>query len=102
MRLRLSRRSLVVPFSAWSIPTLSALVDPSTASGRHYQIENASSEDGWVGGWRGDAGAFRFQPPLVEPCMRFSRTRLTVALHRRCSTGARQARLGLGAATIPC
>src|SRR5665648_901343 len=56
---------------------------------------------GWVGSWRGNAGAFRFQPPPVEPCMRFSRTRLTDALHRRCSTGARQARLGLGAATIP-
>ena len=48
-----------------------------------------------------DAGAFPFQPPPIEPCMRFSRTRLTDALHRRCSTGARQARLGLGAATIP-
>src|SRR5674476_1180766 len=58
-------------------------------------------EVGWVGSWRGNAGAFRFQPPPVEPCMRFSRTRLTDALHRRCSTGARQARLGLGAATIP-
>src|SRR5450759_2318320 len=58
-------------------------------------------EVGWVGSWRGDADAFRFQPPPVEPCMRFSRTRLTDALHRRCSTGARQARLGLGAATIP-
>ena len=59
------------------------------------------SEVGWVGSWRGDADAFRFQPPPVEPCMRFSRTRLTDALHRRCSTGARQARLGLGATTIP-
>jgi hypothetical protein len=58
-------------------------------------------EVGWVGSWRGDADAFRFQPPPVEPCMRFSRTRLTDAFHRRCSTGARQARLGLGAATIP-
>ena len=27
----------------------------------------------------------RFQPPPVEPCMRFSRTRLTDVLHRRCS-----------------
>jgi len=41
-------------------------------------------EDGWVGSWRGDAGAFRFQSPPVEPCMRLSRTRLTDALHRRC------------------
>ncbi len=39
-------------------------------------------EVGWVGDWRGDAVAFRFQPPPVEPCMRFSRTRLTDALHR--------------------
>jgi hypothetical protein len=41
--------------------------------------------DGWVGGWRGDVLAFRFQSPPVEPCVRFSRTRLTDALHRRCS-----------------
>jgi hypothetical protein len=27
----------------------------------------------------------RFQLPPVEPCMRFSRTRLTDVLHRRCS-----------------
>jgi hypothetical protein len=27
----------------------------------------------------------RLQPPPVEPCMRFSRTRLTDVLHRRCS-----------------
>jgi hypothetical protein len=47
-------------------------------------------------------GLLRFQRPPVEPCMRFSRTRLTDALHRRCSaTRARQARLGLGATTIP-
>jgi hypothetical protein len=41
------------------------------------------------------------ESPPVEPCMRFSRTRLTDALHRRCSVGARQARFGLGATTIP-
>jgi putative transposase len=28
-----------------------------------------SVEVGWVGSWRGDAGAFRFQPPPVEPVM---------------------------------
>ena len=60
-----------------------------------------AAEDGWVGDWRGDAVAFRFQPPPVEPCVRFSRTRLTDVLHRRCSAGARQARLGLGATMIP-
>jgi hypothetical protein len=43
----------------------------------------------------------RFQPLPVEPCMRFSRTRLTDVLHRRCSTGARQGRFGLGATTVP-
>ncbi len=43
----------------------------------------------------------RLQPPPVEPCTRFSRTRLSDALHRRCSTGARQVRLGLGAMTVP-
>ena len=37
-----------------------------------------------VGGWRAAAvRAARFQPPPVEPCMRFSRTRLTDAVHRR-------------------
>jgi hypothetical protein len=29
------------------------------------------------------AGVLRFQLPPVEPCMRFSRTRLTDAVHRR-------------------
>jgi hypothetical protein len=53
-----------------------------------------------VRGWRG-SGLLRFQPLPVEPCMRFSRTRLTDVLHRRCSTGARQDRLGLGAMTVP-
>jgi hypothetical protein len=47
------------------------------------------------------ARSLRFQPPPVDPGMRFSRTRLTDALHRRCSAGARQARLGLGATTMP-
>ena len=71
----------------------------------HDQTRDGSSymseEVGWVGDWRGDAVAFRFQPPPVEPCMRFSRTRLTDILHRRRSTGPRQARLGRGATTIP-
>ena len=60
-----------------------------------------AAEVGWVGDWRGDVVAFRFQPPPVDPGMRFSRTRLTDVLHRRCSTGARQGRFGLGAMTIP-
>jgi hypothetical protein len=47
------------------------------------------------------ARSLRFQPPPVDPGMRFSRTRLTDALHRRCSAGTRQARLGLGATTMP-
>ena len=55
-----------------------------------------AAEVGWVGDWRGDVVAFRFQPPPVDPGMRFSRTRLTDVLHRRCSTGARQGRFGLG------
>jgi hypothetical protein len=44
---------------------------------------------------------FLFQLPPIEPGVRFSRTRLTDALHRRCSTGARQGRFGLGATTMP-
>jgi hypothetical protein len=56
-------------------------------------------------GWLGEGLArwllLRFQPLPVEPCMRFSRTRLTDVFHRRCSTGARQGRFGLGAMTVP-
>jgi hypothetical protein len=43
----------------------------------------------------------RFQPLPVEPCMRFSRTRLTDVLHRRCSAAAFHGRFGLGAMTVP-
>ena len=50
--------------------------------------------------WRGGQG-LRFQPLPVEPCMRFSRTRLSDVLHRRRSAGARQGRNGLGAMTVP-
>jgi len=71
------------------------------AKGGQGALGHRFREDGWVGDWRGDAVAFRFQPPPVEPCVRFSRTRLTDVLHRRCSTGARQGRLGLGATMIP-
>src|SRR6478736_9269928 len=46
-------------------------------------------------------GSLRFQFPPVEPCMRFSRTRLTDAVHRLAFGVTRQARKGLGAATIP-
>ena len=54
-----------------------------------------------AGSFRFDRGRyrFRFQPPPVKPCMRFSRTRLTDVLHRRHS--AFQARNGLGGTTIP-
>src|SRR6476620_11219331 len=34
-------------------------------------------EVGWVGGWRGDAVAFRFQSPPVEPCVRLSGSKLS-------------------------
>jgi hypothetical protein len=52
---------------------------------RSLSLFDVSRDDGWVGGWRGDAVGFRFQSPPVEACVRFSRTRLTDALHRRCS-----------------
>ena len=54
-----------------------------------------------TGSFRVDHGRyrFRFQPPPVKPCMRFSRTRLTDVLHRRRS--GFQARNGLGGTTIP-
>jgi len=57
--------------------------------------------DGWLGEGLARWRLLRFQPLPVEPCMRFSRTRLTDVLHRRCSTGARQGRFGLGAMTVP-
>ena len=59
------------------------------------------NEVGWVGDWRGNAAASRFQPPPVELGVRFSRTQLTDVLHLRCSTGARQGRFALGATMIP-
>ena len=51
-------------------------------------------------GWRGGR-RLRFQPLPVEPCRRFSRTRLSDVLHRRRSAGARQSRKGRGAMTVP-
>ena len=53
-----------------------------------------------VGDWRGSAVTARFQSPPVKPCMRFSRTRLTDVLHRRCSAFPRQSRKGLGGMTV--
>jgi acyl-CoA synthetase (AMP-forming)/AMP-acid ligase II len=81
------------------VPRPGERVDPAELT--RFLVDRLPYFMGWVGGWRGDAVAFRFQPPPVEPCMRFSRTRLTDVLHRRCSTGARQGRLGLGAMTDP-
>ncbi len=40
-------------------------------------------------------------PPPIEPCMRFSRTRLTDVLHRRHSAPWRHGRLGRGATMVP-
>jgi hypothetical protein len=86
------------------VPTADAALIVS-ASGRLDKatvgaVLAARARRGWVGDWRGDESP-RFQPPPIEPCVRFSRTRLTDALHRRRSTGARQGRFGLGATTIP-
>jgi Transposase, Mutator family len=44
--------------------------------------------------------AARFQSPPVKPCMRFSRTRLTDVLHRRCSAFPCQSRKGRGGMTV--
>jgi hypothetical protein len=44
-------------------------------------------EDGWVGGWRGDAVAFRFQSPPVEPCVRLSGSKLSAHQHATGETG---------------
>lgn len=87
------------------------------------QLRDGTRVRGWVGRWRGAvptgrSGVFarvspadrcprrgsvlvRFQRPPVEPCMRFSRTRLTDVLHRAAFGVARQGRFGLGAATHP-
>jgi hypothetical protein len=61
-----------------------------------------TSASGRVGDWRGAALAARFQSPPVKPGMRFSRTRLTDVLHRRCSAFPRQSRKGLGGMTVLC
>ena len=42
-----------------------------------------------------------FLPPPIDPCMRFSRTRLTDVLHRRHSAPGRYGRFGRGAAMVP-
>jgi len=39
-------------------------------------------EVGWVGSWRGDADAFRFQPPPVEPRL-IARVNPAVGLRKR-------------------
>ena len=44
---------------------------------------------------------FRFQLPPVKPCMRFSRTRLTDAVHRLAFGFPRQGLAALGAITVP-
>ena len=51
---------------------------------------------GRVGGWCGAFELLVSSPRRIEPCMRFSRTRLSGILHHRCSAGARQDRKGLG------
>jgi hypothetical protein len=50
---------------------------------------------GWVAAGAVTLG-FRFQPPPVEPCMRFSSTRLTDVFHRLCSAGPATRRWALG------
>ena len=57
------------------------------------RTQNQRSPWWGVGDWRG----FRCRGPVssprpVKPCMRFSRTRLTDVLHRRCSAFPRQSR----------
>jgi hypothetical protein len=47
------------------------------------------------------ASGIRRSASRRTPCMRFSRTRLTGVLHRRCSAGRCQGRLGRGAAAVP-
>ena len=49
----------------------------ATSVSLNQKASGTELEDAWVGSWGGDADAFRFQTPPVEPCMRFSRTRLT-------------------------
>jgi hypothetical protein len=56
---------------------------------------------GRVGDWRGFVRYGPFPVPPVKPCVRFSRTRLTDAVHRRHSVFPRQSRRGLGATTVP-
>ena len=74
--------------ATWQLPEPDSHRQATTSlrTANHLQRQPPAPLDARrVGGWRGDAVAFRFQSPPVEPCVRFSRTRLTDALHRRCS-----------------
>ena len=44
---------------------------------RSLSLFDVSRDDGWVGGWRGDAVGFRFQSPPVEACVRLSGSKLS-------------------------
>ena len=68
---------------------------------RSLSLFDVSRDDGWVGGWRGDAVGFRFQSPPVEACVRFSRTPASRRPSPAVFDFSRQARWGLGATTMP-
>ena len=81
-----------------SIPATFLRVTVGSRSGRELARWRAVGDTGltFLGFPRaaifGCRSTLLFQLPPIEPCMRFSRTRLTDALHRRCSaTRARQA-----------
>ena len=70
---RISTHSSGALYPGFSPTTLG----PTISSGTHRYAVASPSEVGWVGGWRGDAIAFRFQSPPVEPCMRLSGSKLS-------------------------
>jgi hypothetical protein len=70
---RISTHSSGALYPGFSPTTLG----PTISSGTHRYAVASPSEVGWVGGWRGDAIAFRFQSPPIEPCMRLSGSKLS-------------------------
>jgi hypothetical protein len=72
---------------------------PAVTPGATSPTSSTASEVGRVGRWRGGRGSVSSAPP-IEPCMRFSRTRLTDVVHRVAFGFSRQDLLGLSATMI--
>jgi hypothetical protein len=89
----------------WDEETLTAVratKPPPTVVARSLAVVHTAmyDEDGWVRGWRGSSCSVSSPSPSNRACGSPAHGSPT-SLHRRCSTGARQGRFGLGATTVP-